>query len=430
MDPRTVALMILISGAECSLLFFGACFMRSKAEPYPPSFFWGLGAASEVLGLAALLTQGKSPHWFGVLVADAAMTLGQILINLGIRRLMERKVPVFRYAASLAAYVLLLGVFTYAFPSTSARILVFSAVIAVYSMEGAALCLRAKSTIRGWLAPLMAGTFILLALFYISRASLAFLFPQPSVFTKNAITIATFLVSYFGLIAWCLGLILMQNRKMELDLERAYEEKGVLLRELQHRVKNSFSVIASLVSLESSRTNDERAAAAMACLQDRIQAIAALYDQLFQSGEASLVDLDAYLKTVAESLFTGQAASDRRVALELDLDRVEIDAKRAAAVGLIANELLTDSFKYAFPGGRGGKIRLALKRVDGDCVLEVRDDGVGLPEDFSPGASGGFGLELVETLAAQVGGRFSVSSEGGTRFSVRFPLTAKAQSVP
>lgn len=430
MDPRTVALMILISGTECSLLFFGVCFTRSKAEPFPPSFFWGLGAASDVLGLAALLTQGSSPLWFGVLLADATMTLGQILINLGIRRLVERKVPVFRYAVSLAVYVLLLGVFTYPVPSTAARILVFSVTAAAYSMEGAVLCLRAKSMIQGSFAPLMAGTFLLIAFFYLSRALIALLLPQPSVFTKNSITIATFLVSHFGLIAWCLGLILMQNRKMELQLERAYEEKGVLLRELQHRVKNSISVIASLVSLESSRTNDERASAAMTSLQDRIQAIATLYDQLFQSGEASLVDLDAYLKTVAESLFTGQAASDRRVALELDLDRVEIDAKRAAALGLIANELLTDSFKYAFPGGRGGKIRLALKREDGDCVLEIRDDGVGLPEGFSPGASGGFGLELVEALASQVDGRFSVSSEGGTRFSVRFPLAAKAQSVP
>jgi two-component sensor histidine kinase len=436
MDPRTVTVLMMLTGAECSLLFFisGAIRRQTVSLSKPPSLFWGVGTAIHVVGVFGLLTQGHSSPWFGIIFANSAIILGQLLMLVGVRRLFSRKLALLRYAIFLIVYILLAVLFTFLNPSNTTRVILFSCFISAFYFEGAAICYMARSKATDPLAPAVAAIFGLFSLFFLARAAVSFLFPQASPFTKNFFNTATFVVSHFGLIIWCLGLILMQNRLTEVDLERAYDEKAVLLRELQHRVKNSISVIAGLVSLESSHVQDARFTALLEGLQDRIGAIGALYDQLFQSGETEYVELDVYLTAVAESLFSGQAADDRGIALELELERVRIDAKRAVPLGLIANELLTDSLKYAFPDGRNGKIRLSMRREEADFVLEVRDDGVGLPADFAVGASAGLGLVLVEMLAQQVGGTLSVESGNlpiknsgfsGACFSVRFPEAVK-----
>ncbi|HRY56446.1 MAG TPA: sensor histidine kinase [Spirochaetia bacterium] len=424
-DPRTAAILMLIGGIECSLLFFAAGAMRRKTAAWinPPSLFWGIGTSIHVLGVLALLSQGRSSPWIGIIFANSAILLGQLFILAGLRRLVGASCAFRRYAASLLAYTLLAVLLTFRFPSASLRVLMFSLAVGAFYLEGAILCHRARSSVTGPITALMSIVFVLLCLFFLARAAFTVLEPQASIFSRNPFNAATFAVSNFGLIAWCLGLILMQNKRTERELERAIDEKAVLLRELQHRVKNSISVIAGLVSLESSRLEDPRAAPVLEALQGRITAIAELYDRLFRSGETELVELDAYLGAVAEGLFAGQAAVERGIALALALEALRIEAKRAVPLGLIANELLTDSLKYAFPAGRRGSVRLGLRREGGELLLEVADDGVGLPPGFAVGSGSGLGLVLAEMLAKQVGGSLAAgpSPEGGARFSVSFP---------
>ncbi len=422
MDPRTIALLMLISGAECSMLFFAAGFLRGiPGGAGRPSRYWGAGTAAFVLGLLGLATQGIAHPWFSVAFANSSIILGQLLILVGIRGLAGLRPALPRYGISWLVYSSAAILLTFVLPSTRARILLFSLAIAAFYVEAAVLILVSKAWRKGPLTLFLAGTFLTLALFFAARAAVSAFLSPPSIFSPTAMNLATYIVSHVGLIGWSLGLLLLEQQKTEADLERALRGKEVLFKELQHRIKNSISVIASLVSLESTRAEDARCAAVLEALEGRISAIASLYEQLFRTGETDRVDLDLYLKAVVEALFSGQAARDRGILLELDLEEIRIDARRAVPLGIIANELAADSLKHAFPGGRTGSVRVSLRAEGPTAILRVRDDGVGLPEGFAPGASGGLGLVLVDMLARQVGGSFEASSEGGAAFTVRFP---------
>ena len=455
MDPRTISVLILISGIQCSFLFFvsGVSRRTMAKREYPPSLFWGVGTLVYFFGFLALLTQGKSSLWISTQLSNSLLVLGQCIVILGLRRLVGARIPLRVYALAWFLFSACIAFFTFFVPSTPLRIIVFSCAIAAFYIEGAIHCFRARTTLTGPLTPAMGAVFVVLALFFALRAGITIASPRESVFLALPINVATFLVTHFGLILWCLGLILLQNRETELELERAIVAKDVLFRELQHRVKNSISVISGLVGLEAGRASDPQSGEALNGLQNRIAAIATLYDQLFRAGERGEVELEAYLREVSETLFAGQAAAERGIALELALERVKIDAKRAVPLGLIANELLTDSLKHAFPDGRHGRVRLELHheaRKDGAdfglegaspavrsgileeapqreiLVLEASDDGVGLPTDFAIGDSSGLGLVLVQMLAEQVGGTFEALSgdhepTAGSRFVVRFP---------
>jgi len=428
MDPRTIALLMLISGAECSLLFFasGIFHKRTEGGSELPALFWGAGTTVHVLGALGLMTQGIASPWFSVVFANSAIILGQSLILVGIRRLAGFKPALPRYSTVWLLYTAAAVVFTFVHPSTTARIVLFSAAISAFYVEAAILVLVSKAWKREPLTVYLASTFLALAGFFAARALVTVFVSPASIFSSSAMNVATFVVSHVGLIGWSLGLILLQQRRTEADLERALREKEVLFRELQHRIKNSISVIASLVSLESSRTEDARSAAVLEALEGRISAIASLYELLFRSGETDRIDLDLYLKAVVEALFSGQAARERGIRLDLEVREMRIDVRRAIPLGIIANELASDCLKHAFPEGRSGTVRVSLRAEENTAVLEVRDDGRGLPEGLSVGSSGGLGLVLVDMLARQVGGFFAAESAGGAVFTVRFPREEKA----
>lgn len=427
MEPRTVAIILLITGVECSLLFFAASVVRRKKSILgcSPTLIWGAGSSIYTFGGLALLTQGATSPWFGIMFANSAILMGQLLILVGIRRLAGLDLALVRYGLSWVVYSLASGIFTFLLASASARIIMFSIVFSTIYIEAVILILGSKFHGQEPLTHMIAVTFGVLAACFLLRAGLSFFLPAFSVFSVSALNVATFTVSQAGLVAWSLGLILLQGRMIEMKLERALEEKSILFQELRHRFKNNIAVIAGLVTLESSRSQDERTTAGLENLNCRIAAIATLYDQLFLSGQTESVKLDGYLKTIAESLYAGSAAEDRGIRMGISLESAEIDAKRAVSLGIIVNELLTNAFKYAFPGGRHGIVKLSLRRDDGDLLLEIRDDGVGMPEEAQTADSTGLGLILIEMLTEQVGGSLLTSSEGGARFIVRFPYLAK-----
>lgn len=206
-------------------------------------------------------------------------------------------------------------------------------------------------------------------------------------------------------------------------LRRQSEEKGILLRELQHRVKNGMSIIASLVSLEAGRSGDEGTVGALTSLGDKVGALSSLYDLLYRSGDSREIDLAFYLGTIVDGLRSSYGLAERGVEMETGIEPIAVDAKRAESLGLIVVELLTDSIKHAFPGKRRGVIRLSLARSGDSTILEVSDDGVGLPPDFSVAGSTGLGMTIVDLLSSQLGGRLETgaSPSGGASFRFVFP---------
>ena len=150
-------------------------------------------------------------------------------------------------------------------------------------------------------------------------------------------------------------------------------------------------------------------------------ALASLYDMLYSTGSVREIDLADYLGEIVASASESLGADDRWIVIDSVLEPVTVDLRRAISIGLIVNELITDSIKYAFPGGRPGRIEVRLARDAGELVLAIEDDGIGLPTDPEDGRAQGFGLIMVRSLAEQLGAEFAASTEHGARFTLRIP---------
>ena len=219
----------------------------------------------------------------------------------------------------------------------------------------------------------------------------------------------------------CTFLDITQRRKAESELGDALKENVGLLRELEHRVKNSFNMISSMISSASNTASSTETLSILGDLDSRVRSISELYSLLYSSGSFSEVRLDEYCSKIAEPL----VGLSSHVGLKLDLEGLVFPAKKAALVGLILTELVINAMKYAFPGGRPGSIGVILKKRSKGGFLEVCDDGAGLPPGFDPSASPGMGLRLVSAISEQLGGEFRLErGEGGARCIVEFDVLA------
>jgi len=212
----------------------------------------------------------------------------------------------------------------------------------------------------------------------------------------------------------------LQRLHAERSLLASLREKEVLLKEIHHRVKNNMQIVSSLLSLQARDIHDPAALELLAQSRGRIMSMALVHEDLYQTGNLAQVDFRRYLRRLTDRIRSGGAGSDA-VRLELELDELSLPVDRAIPLGLLANELLTNAFKHAFPGGRPGTVRVRLVRGDASALFEVRDDGVGLPESFDPQAGGTLGMQLVWSLAEQIHGQVEVRNDAGAAFAVRFP---------
>lgn len=213
-----------------------------------------------------------------------------------------------------------------------------------------------------------------------------------------------------------------ERRGAEARLKASLDEKEVLLREIHHRVKNNLQLMISLFNLGARHMKEQEGARYFAESRDRIKSIALIHDRLYSSGRLDALDSEDFIRELARRLFRAFGVDTDRVSLDLDVGPGPIGMDAAIPCGLIINELLTNSLKYAFPGDRSGRISVSLKREGEDgLVLTVGDDGVGIPEGVDPKEPESLGLEIVSMLAeGQLHGALETKSNGGTEFTIRF----------
>jgi two-component sensor histidine kinase len=194
-------------------------------------------------------------------------------------------------------------------------------------------------------------------------------------------------------------------------------ERDLMLRELEHRMKNNFQTVAALLEMQLRRATDEPAREALKEALNRVISISQAHRNLYAGDGSRAVDMSAYLHNLcsdlADALFLGEV-----VRLECDTQPGALDRDRAVAVGLIVNELVTNAAKHAFAEGRPGQIRVGFERRAQGYRLTVEDDGRGLPSDFTTRRHG-LGRGLVEAFTRQAGGSLTVGKDGpGARFDV------------
>ncbi|NQE61912.1 hypothetical protein E1H18_2168 [Caulobacter sp. RHG1] len=209
---------------------------------------------------------------------------------------------------------------------------------------------------------------------------------------------------------------LVEDRTRELT--QALEQKTALLHEVDHRVKNNLQLISSLLLLQNRRVSDPNLKASLKGMLGRVNAIATVHRRLFQSEDVQRFDVSAFIRDMVADLVGSSARDD--IEIQLDLERVDIPAAKAAPFALVVNELLTNALRHGFPEGRGGRIFIGVNRLNGDFRIEITDTGVGLDRDNT---ASGFGLTIVQLLCQQLKAKVETTdAEPGTRVVVLLPV--------
>ncbi|MET3666660.1 histidine kinase dimerization/phosphoacceptor domain -containing protein [Caulobacter sp. 1776] len=209
---------------------------------------------------------------------------------------------------------------------------------------------------------------------------------------------------------------LIEDRTHALTL--ALEQKTALLHEVDHRVKNNLQLISSLLLLQNRRVTDPTLKASLKGMLGRVNAIATVHRRLFQSEDVERFDVSAFIRDMVADLM-GSAMRDD-IAVQLDLERVDIPAAKAAPFALVVSELLTNALRHGFPEGHGGRILVSVTRHDGEFRIEITDNGVGLDKDTN---ASGFGLTIVQLLCQQLKAKWETTdAEPGTRVVVLLPV--------
>lgn len=195
----------------------------------------------------------------------------------------------------------------------------------------------------------------------------------------------------------------------------------MLIGEIHHRVKNNLIIITSLLSLQSDYVKDQESRSLFEESENRARSMALIHEKLYQSGEAKRIDFNEYIQSLGKELYQTYALNTDQLYYETDLDlNVILDVDTAIPLGLIFNELFTNSLKHAFPDGREGTIKVGFHKLNNEYQLIVEDDGVGLSEDFNLEESDSFGLRLVDALTQQIDAQVELDTNHGTRYTITF----------
>lgn len=213
-------------------------------------------------------------------------------------------------------------------------------------------------------------------------------------------------------------------RDSQTRLQAAVQEKEVLLAEVYHRIKNNLQIISSLLDLQADSVADPQVRALFEDSQQRIQAVALLHESLSQVRNVTRIPAAEYINRLGTQLFQAYAPPGDRVTLRIQADPIWIDVRNAVPCGLLVNELLSNSLKYAFPGDQGGEITITLRATsEGQMVLIVRDTGIGFPADLDFRHTDSLGLQLVCLLTEQLGGTIELDRASGTQWTLGIPMS-------
>jgi two-component sensor histidine kinase len=202
------------------------------------------------------------------------------------------------------------------------------------------------------------------------------------------------------------------------EQEKLIREKEWLLKEIHHRVKNNLQTVMSLLNSQTAFIDNQPALTAIHDSQHRVHAMALIHQKLYGSANVSSIDMSIYIRELvsylADSFDAGQ-----RICFELDTKPIEMDVSQAVPLGLILNEAITNSIKYAFPDGRNGVISISLSNTSADqYLLSISDNGIGIPANFKK--AGSLGMSLIRGLSEDLDGSVSIENNNGTIIKVSF----------
>ncbi|MGN7293952.1 sensor histidine kinase [Rhizobium sp. SAFR-030] len=214
-----------------------------------------------------------------------------------------------------------------------------------------------------------------------------------------------------------------EKERADQEIRLGKERAEVLLAEVNHRVANSLALVAALIRLQVTNSKDESVREALAETQARITAVAGMHRSLYTSDDVRHVEMAKYLETLVQEVQRSVNVESQGPSIRLEAEPVSLTSDRAVSVGMIVTELLTNAIKYAYPAGTEGEVRVILRRSgDGQALLAVEDDGIGLVEGSNPKGTG-LGSRIVRSMASTLGSTIHyVPVARGTRAELELDL--------
>lgn len=221
----------------------------------------------------------------------------------------------------------------------------------------------------------------------------------------------------------CLSYDITDRIEIDRKIRDSLKEKEVLLKEVHHRVKNNLQLISSMLNLQSDLVKDEGTLEILKESQNRIKSMSYIHETLYQTTDFSSIDFADYIETITRNLVQSYHMTATGVELVTEFDPVFLSLDKAIPCGLIINELVTNSMKYAFVGIEKPKLTVEIKENKGRVTLRIHDNGIGLPKDFKYEENDSLGMVIVYALVSQIDGAVEVLDQGGTGFLITFDKT-------
>lgn len=199
-------------------------------------------------------------------------------------------------------------------------------------------------------------------------------------------------------------------------------EKDLLLKEVNHRVKNNLQIVMNLLASKSVYLSSESAQQAILDSQSRVRSIAIIHDQLYKTDNITQISIFLYINELVDSFYDFLGSDINNVEILCEIDDFMLDVSQAIPIGIILNEMVTNALKYAFPHQQQGTITILVKKVNAFVEVQISDNGVGLPMNFTLSNVNTLGINLLEGLTAQLGGSLRFENKNGLTILLRFPL--------
>lgn len=229
--------------------------------------------------------------------------------------------------------------------------------------------------------------------------------------------------------------ILEKNRLQELvdfktsDLQRALDEKEVLIKEIHHRVKNNLAVISGLLELQMGYSDDKYSEQVLLESKRRVQSIAMIHEKLYQNENLSEINFQTYIRELLDVIVYSVDPGDKTIDLDLKIDQIHLGIDQAIPCGLILNELVSNAYEHAFKENDSGEVMVEFLRNGNKIHFKVSDDGIGMPTN-GDGNQGSLGLTLVNALVKQLEGELKIDTSAGTSFLIQFEKDHQSDALP
>ena len=426
-----VSTLVLVHGIISVILIVALGIQYHITRRYAGMRLWLWGCISLFAGFVCV--PARLIPGFGeisVICNNLFFVVGWLLIAAGYVQFFGKRVPLRLMTAGTIVYMILIMYWTLVSDNLVVRVVLFSLSWAGIMLGTAVFLLKDGDERLRFMRRVTGGILLVEGSFFAVRAVLApFLTRADRFFTTDPLQLAMFFVLVLATNLMVICIIIMVNQRLQVEAHEARDsfaevarQRELLMRELQHRVKNNLNMISMFLSIEKGRRQSDELRDVLANAIGRIRVISSIYERLYLSSDLTHIDIAAWVSDIAQYV---RSISRSGLSIQIEAESIHLDSTLAVPLGLILTELLINASKYAYAAGGSGEVRVACLREMGNIVLRVQDQGVGLDDGFDPEQASGLGMRLVTSLSRQIGGQFTIDGSMGTDAKLVLPLPAQ-----